>query len=124
LVAFTNWCNPNKTGVKTKGGYGRPITLGVKMKHVYKVPGNWERDGVSFEIKAVNDAHKYLADGWHWTLEDAVKAYNEEVPVVDDEPEALKDKAKSLGISVRKNSKAETLKALITEAEANANNEE
>lgn len=119
MATFTNWCNLNKTGIKTKGGLGRPINLGVNMQHVFKVPGTWQKDGVSYTIKAVNDVGKYLSNGWSSTLEEAINKC-EDKPINPDvtDNEKLRLEAESLGIKFRSNIKQETLKAKIEQAKA------
>lgn len=43
------------------------------MVHVFKAgSGDWEKDGVKYDCKCVNEASKYLADGWFKTLEEAL----------------------------------------------------
>jgi len=43
------------------------------MKHVYKLGGIYKtKDGQSFDVKCVNDASKYVGNGWFYSLEDAL----------------------------------------------------
>lgn len=86
------------------------------MQHVFKVPGTWQKDGVSYTIKAVNDVSKYLSNGWSITLEEAINKC-EDKPIKS-EFEQLKVEAESLGIKFRSNIKQETLKAKIEQAKA------
>lgn len=44
------------------------------MVHVFKAGyGDWEKDGVKYDAKCVNDVNGYLADGYSLTLAEAIE---------------------------------------------------
>ncbi len=43
------------------------------MKHVYKLGGEWEREGICYTVKAVNSVREYLMNGWVLSFEDLEK---------------------------------------------------
>lgn len=64
------------------------------MVHVFKAgSGDWEKDGVKYDAKCVNDVRSYLADGYSLTLSEAINKVTEEVTEEAPKKQATKAKA-------------------------------